>query len=60
MERMEEPTLSEEAKSLLLEAAGGDGTIMRFDDSEGLTIRTNGKSFLPDQTPRTRARWDRY
>lgn len=50
-------TLSTEAKMLLKEAAAGDGMIFNPKVLGGEIIQANGKSMLPDQDPRTVARW---
>ena len=50
-------TLSTEAKMLLKEAAAGDGMILNPKVLGGEIIQANGKSMLPDQAPRTVARW---
>lgn len=50
-------TLSTEAKMLLMEAAAGDGMIFNPKVLGDEIIQANGKSMLPDQDPRTVARW---
>jgi hypothetical protein len=49
--------LSKEAKQILLEAAEGDGTILRLSTFGGDHIQTNGKSLIPDANPKTVAHW---
>lgn len=54
------PALGEEARMLLLEATSHpDGMVLRMDDSEGLAIVANEKTFPEDQSARSRARWER-
>lgn len=53
------PELSEEAKQLLLEAAKSDnGTVMKVKFIGGIQINANGKEFVTDSNPRTRAVWE--
>ena len=47
--------LSQQAKTILLEASAGDGRIMHLRDMED--IQTNGKSLIPENTQRTIALW---
>jgi hypothetical protein len=49
--------LSDEAKTILKAAASSDGHIMCLRDSGGQTVQVGGKQLIPDQTPRTVARW---
>lgn len=49
--------LSNEAKTILLEAAAGDGTIMHLKHLGGEMIQVNGKSLIPDKNQRTIALW---
>ena len=51
--------LPEEAKAILLEAVKDedDGLIMHIRTMGGQFIQVNGKSLIPDQKPRTVARW---
>ncbi len=54
-----EPTLSEEAKALLL--AGADdrnGHIMHMKFLSGVVIQANSKNFIEDKNPRSRALWE--
>lgn len=48
--------LSTEAKAIL-SAAKGDGRIMHLKHMRGEVIQTGGKSLIPDNDPRTIARW---
>jgi len=53
------PLLSTEAQTLIKEAsASPDGVIMRIAYIGGLSIQTNGKNFIQDGNPRTRALWE--
>lgn len=53
------PELSEEAKQLLLEASKSDnGTVMKMKFIGGIRINANGKEFVTDSNPRTRAVWE--
>ena len=51
--------LVDESKVILQEAAGGDGDglILSLHTFGGRTIQTNGKSLIPNQEPKTVARW---
>ena len=49
--------LSEEAKALLREAVDGDGEIRRIRILGGQIIQVSRKSLIPDDNPRTIARW---
>lgn len=49
--------LSEEAKALLVAAASGDGRILCLRHMGGQIVQTNGKQMIPDDNPRTIARW---
>ena len=71
-ERMQEPTgntldrpsttipelpLSEEARTLLIEAASGDGYILKVPAFGGLIVEANDKSFVESGNPRSEALW---
>lgn len=49
--------LSEEAKAILKAAAADGGTIMHRRYYGGEEIQAGGESLIPDQDPRTVARW---
>ncbi len=49
--------LSPEAKTILLEATAGDGSIMHIQYVEGERIQANEKSLIPDNNQRTIALW---
>ena len=49
--------LSHEARTLLIEAASGDGYIMKIPTFAGLTIEANDKSFVESSNPRSEALW---
>ncbi len=52
------PTLSDDAKMLLLEASEDpSGDIMKIAYMGGSTFQTNGKQMLQNDSPRERARW---
>jgi len=54
-----EPSLNDEAKELLIEAAKDKtGYIMKIRTTGGTAIQTNGKNLIPDQTPRIVAKWE--
>lgn len=53
------PKLSQEARQLLIEAAkSGDGAIRFMKFIGGVRIITNGKDFITDGNPKTRAIWE--
>jgi hypothetical protein len=53
------PTLTDEAKELLLEAAKSrDGTLMRVKFIDGVAITTNDKQFAEAGNPRSCAAWE--
>lgn len=53
------PKLSEEAKILLTEASlDRNGIIMHASFIGGVTIQSNGKQFITDKFPRSRAQWE--
>lgn len=53
------PSLSDEAKRLLLEAAKDrNGTILKIRTMSGLTIQTNGINFVEQDNPRSEAVWE--
>jgi hypothetical protein len=53
------PHLTEEARQLLVEAAkSGDGTIMFMRFLGGVRLNANGKEFITDRNPKTRAIWE--
>jgi hypothetical protein len=53
------PTLTDEAKELLLEAAKSrDGTLMHVKFIDGVAITTNGKQFAQADNPRSAAAWE--
>ncbi|MBI2814543.1 MAG: hypothetical protein HYX71_09685 [Opitutae bacterium] len=53
------PRLSVEARQLLTEAANsGDGTIMLMKFFGGVRLNANGKEFITDRSPKTRAIWE--
>ena len=53
------PTLTDEAKELLLEAAKSrDGTLMHVKFIDGVAITTNGKQFAQVDNPRSAAAWE--
>ena len=53
------PLLSEEAKELLLAAAEDqDGNVMSVAMMSGRIIQTNGRQFIEDGNPRSRAAWE--
>jgi hypothetical protein len=49
--------LSEEAKTILVAAASGDGRILCLRHMAGQIIQTSGKQLIPDGNARTIARW---
>lgn len=49
--------LSEEAKTILVAAASGDGRILCLRLTGGQIIQISGKQMIPDENPRTIARW---
>jgi hypothetical protein len=49
--------LSEEARAILVAAAKGDGRILTYRVSGGTRISVGQNQLVPDQTPRTVARW---
>ena len=49
--------LSDEAKTILREAASGGGKVRHFRFLGGQTVQVRGKSLIPDENPRTVARW---
>ena len=54
----EASALGTEARALLLEAAAdAQGLVFKDEDSDGLTIQTNGKQFVETGNPRSAARW---
>lgn len=54
----ERPDISEEAKAILLRAAAaGNGVIMHHQTQGGEHIVVNRENLIPDQKPRTVARW---
>ena len=53
------PNLSEEAKTLLIEAVKSrSGTILRVESMGGLSVSVNGKDFVESGNRRSEARWD--
>jgi hypothetical protein len=53
------PHLSREAQTLLKEASQDPtGTVVRLPHIGGLLIQTNQKSFVEENTPRSRAIWE--
>lgn len=53
----ERPGISEEAKAILRAAAAGDGEIWYSRTFGGESIEAGGEEMIPDQQPRTVARW---
>jgi hypothetical protein len=49
--------LTQEAKTILLEATAGDGTVMHLRYFGGDEIQANGKSLIPESNQRTIALW---
>ncbi len=49
--------LSQEAKTILLEATAGDGSVMHVRYMGGEEIQANGKSLIPDKSQRTISLW---
>ena len=47
----------DEARVILKEASSGDGQVVSYRTFGGRSITVNGKSIIPDQNPRTVARW---
>jgi hypothetical protein len=57
--RTQVPTLSEEAKQLLIEASQDQGGIvLRVRTAFGLTIQTNGKNLVDNREPRIESQWE--
>lgn len=55
----EESEISGEAKTILLEAIKDkSGMILKFRTTGGTSIQANGKNLIPDQYPRTIAKWE--
>jgi len=53
------PELTNEAETLLIEAAGDPrGIIMKLSFTRGFYIQTNGKRFVEQNNPRSRAAWE--
>ena len=53
------PSFSKEAQALLIEASkDSHGGIMRLEHTNGLIVQTNGKGFVPDNSPRDSAIWE--
>jgi hypothetical protein len=53
------PAMSEEAKTLLVEASlDRSGQILRLHFIGGIAVQTNGKQFVQDNNPRSRAAWE--
>jgi hypothetical protein len=53
------PAVSPDAKTLLLEASQDrDGLVLTVRTFSGVTIKTNGRDFVTDKTPREAARWE--
>ncbi len=55
------PTLSDEARTLLVEAAKGNGEILRIPGGLGgttTTFQTNGQTFGAERDPRSEAAWE--
>jgi hypothetical protein len=54
-----EDTLNAAAKELLIEAAtDSDGTVLRIGSQSGLSISTNGRSFVEGDNARSQAKWE--
>jgi hypothetical protein len=54
------PQIGQEARRLLVEASKDpNATIMHFWTAAGLTIQTNGISFVEERNPRSEALWER-
>ena len=53
----EQPDISKEAKAILCAAAADNGVIMHIRTMGGESIQTGRDSLVPDQKPRTVARW---
>jgi hypothetical protein len=53
------PAMSDEAKTLLVEASlDRSGHILHMRFIGGITVQTNGKQFIEDNNPRSRAAWE--
>lgn len=54
-----ESKISSEAKTMLFEAANDkSGMILKTRTMDGTSLETNGRNLIPDQNPRTIAKWE--